>query len=77
MDDGITHLRNLLLSIDVFLGSLFRTIGLTPFLYLHHNAGNGIFQDGMFHKNRCKKLEKLSMDSGKQVWYDIYVGRLP
>ena len=33
-------------------------------------------QDGMFHKNGRKKLEKLRMDRRKQVWYDIYVGRL-
>ena len=33
-------------------------------------------QDGMFHKNICKKLEKLRMDRRKQVWYDIYVRRL-
>ena len=33
-------------------------------------------QDGMFHKNDCKKLEKLRIDRRKQVWYDIYVGRL-
>ena len=31
----------------------------------------------MFHKNGRKKLEKLRMDRGKQVWYDKYVGRLP
>ena len=30
----------------------------------------------MFHKNGRKKLEKLRMDRRKQVWYDIYVGRL-
>ena len=33
-------------------------------------------QDGMFHKNGSEKLEKLRMDRRKQVWYDIYVGRL-
>ena len=33
-------------------------------------------QDGMFHKNGRKKLEKLRIDRRKQVWYDIYVGRL-
>ena len=33
-------------------------------------------QDGMFHKNGRKKLEKLRMDRRKQVWYDIYIGRL-
>ena len=33
-------------------------------------------QDGMFHKNRRKKLEKLRIDRKERVWYDIYVGRL-
>ena len=32
------------------------------FLYLHNTSGFRILQDGMFHKNGCKKLEKLSMD---------------
>ena len=52
-------------------------IGLTPFLYLHNTAGSEKLQDGMFHKNGRKKLEKLRMDRIKQVWYDIYIGRLP
>ena len=33
-------------------------------LCLYDNAGKGIFQDGMFHKNNGKKLEKLRMDRG-------------
>ena len=45
-------------------------------MYLHNTAGLHHFQDGMFDKNRRKKLEKLRMDRRKQVWYDIYVGRL-
>ena len=45
-------------------------------MYLHNTAGSEKMQDGMFHKNDCKKLEKLRMDRRKQVWYDIYVGRL-
>ena len=77
MDDGITHFRNLLLSIDLFLGSLFRTIGLTPFLYLHHTAGKGIFQDGMFHKRKGKSLEDTQIYRSISIWYDKYVGRLP
>ena len=47
---GLQHLRNLLLSIDLYSGESLRTIGLTPVLYLHINAGLLTFQDGMFHK---------------------------
>ena len=45
-------------------------------MYLHNTAESEKLQDGMFHKNGRKKLEKLRMDRRKQVWYDIYVGRL-
>ena len=31
-------------------------------LYLYHTSGLFILQVGMFHKNRCKKLEKVSID---------------
>ena len=45
-------------------------------MYLHNTAGSEKLQDGMFHKNGRKKLEKLRMDRKEPVWYDIYVGRL-
>ena len=34
------------------------------FLYLHNTSSLLTFQDGMFHKNERKKLEKVSMDKG-------------
>ena len=46
-------------------------------MYLHNNAGNGIFQDGMFHKRKGKSLEDTQIYRSVSVWYDKYVGRLP
>ena len=58
---GSIILRNLLLS-TVLKGSLLSTLD-SLLLCLYHNAGPAFFQDGMFHKNRSKNLEKLRMDS--------------
>ena len=38
------------------------------------SAGFLVLQDGMIHKNQLKKLEKLRMDMGVQIWYTGYVG---
>ena len=61
MDDGITHLRNLLLSIDLFLGSLLSTLD-SLLLYLYINAGSPAFQDGMFHKKMIQISDKMRID---------------
>ena len=57
--DGINHLRNLLLSTDFGVYSVHWT---HSFLYFHNTSGWPAFQDGMFHKNHSKKLEKVSID---------------
>ena len=49
--DGINHLRNLLLSIDLLLESLLSTLD-SLLLYFYNTSGLRSFQDGMFHKKK-------------------------
>ena len=48
-------------------GEFTEYIGLTPLLCLNDTVEHRFFQDGMFHKKRHEKLEKLRMDRGKQL----------
>ena len=57
-----------LLGSSIYVTSAFFSMGVYlvhwthSFLYLHNTSGLLTFQDGMFHKNECKKLEKVSID---------------
>ena len=57
-----------LLGSSIYVTSTFFSMGVYlvhwthSFLYLHNTSGILFFQDGMFHKNECKKLEKVSID---------------
>ena len=50
-----------------FYGFVFRKDSLVhwthSFLYFHDTSGFRTFQDGIFSKNPCRKLEKLCMDN--------------
>ena len=54
MDDGITHLRNLLLSIDLFWGSLLSTLDSLLFCIFIIQPGMGFFKMGCSIKERGK-----------------------
>jgi len=54
VDDGITHLRNLLLSIDLFWGSLLSTLDSLLFCIFIIQPGMGFFKMGCSIKERGK-----------------------
>ena len=57
-----------LLGSSIYVTSTFFSMGVYlvhwthSFLYLYNTSGLLTFQDGMFHKNGYKKLEKVSID---------------
>ena len=60
--DGIDHLRNFLLSAELFSGEFVSYIGLALFLYLHNTSGLRGFQNGIFHVKEGYKFDPMRID---------------
>ena len=73
--DGINHLHNLLLSIDLLMESLLSTLDSLLFCIFIIHPDILFFKMGCSIRIDAKSWRKWVWTSGCPMWYDIYVGR--